>query len=175
MLFRSCSAGFMIIPFAKDLAKEAGLAKAAIFSAVIIIAVFNSLGRLTWAWVSDKLGRRNTLMLLMIATSVMMLLATIATGYATLTLIGAMAFCYGGLLGTFPALTADYFGSKNMGVNYGMVLLGFGSGAVIFTKIAGDFRAAKDLTTPFIITSIAIFVAAAIIFLLKHPKIKTDK
>ena len=171
----ACSAGFMVIPFAKDIAKGAGLPKGAIFSAVIIIAAFNSLGRLTWGWVSDRLGRKNTLILLMVITSVLMLLAIVAKSYAMLTLIGAIAFCYGGFLGTFPALTADFFGVKNMGVNYGMILLGFGTGAVIFTKIAGDFRAVKDFSTPFIISSIVIFVAAAIIFFLKHPKLHSDK
>ena len=44
--------------------------------------------------------------------------------------------CYG-YLGTFPALTADYFGSRNVGMIYGMVFLGFGVGAVAASFIGG--------------------------------------
>jgi OFA family oxalate/formate antiporter-like MFS transporter len=56
--------------------------------------------------------------------------------YAYLAVIGLM---YGGLISTFPAFVADLFGAKHMATNYGFVLLGFGTAAILATQIAGHF------------------------------------
>jgi OFA family oxalate/formate antiporter-like MFS transporter len=98
-------------------------------------------------------------------------------------LIGAIGFLYGGYLGTFPALTADYFGSKSMGMIYGMVLLGFGIGAVGSSYIGGyfidmakvanpDILDMNILFTAFIIASVTSAIGATIMFFTKHPKSK---
>jgi OFA family oxalate/formate antiporter-like MFS transporter len=47
---------------------------------------------------------------------------------------------YGGLLSTFPALTAETFGQKHLATNYGFVLLGFGAAAIIASQVGGYFR-----------------------------------
>jgi OFA family oxalate/formate antiporter-like MFS transporter len=47
---------------------------------------------------------------------------------------------YGGFLGVFPAITADFWGSKNMGVSYGIILLGFGIGAIASSPNAGYYK-----------------------------------
>ncbi|MEI6131461.1 MAG: OFA family MFS transporter [Bacillota bacterium] len=171
----ACAAGFMVIPFAKVLAKQGGISPGTTALAVMIISVFNSLGRLVWGYISDKIGRKNTLITLMLIVGVTILFVSAAQQYVMLTLIGVIAFSFGGLLGVFPSLTADYFGTKNMGVNYGLVMFGFSTGAVVFSAIAGYF---KDLnqgfSTSFIIASIAAFFGAVIIFFLKPPKRKEE-
>ena len=141
---------------------------------MMIIAIFNSSGRLFWGWMSDKLGRKKTIMILLLSTAVFVLFVNMATGYLIFVLIAVIGFAYGGFLGVFPALTADYWGTKNMGMNYGMVLLGFGVGAIASSYIAGYFKniAAKniDLMMPaFIIASGAALVGAVIMFFLKPP------
>jgi OFA family oxalate/formate antiporter-like MFS transporter len=98
------------------------------------------MGRLFWGWVSDKLGRKNTIMLLLAMTAVIILLVNLAAGYMILVLIAVVGFSYGGFLGVFPALTADFWGTKNMGMNYGIVLLGFGVGAIASSYIAGYYK-----------------------------------
>ena len=177
----ACAAGLMVIPFATALAVDQGLAEVAVLGAMVITG-FNSAGRLFWGFVSDKLGRKKTLILLMIIAAVAIPFAAIAPGYLVFVLIAVVGFSYGGFLGTFPALTADYFGIKNMGVNYGMVLGGFGIGAVAASFIVGYFRdlavQLKDLPnapmypflTPFLIASGAAIVAAVITAFLKPPK-----
>lgn len=174
-LMLASTAGLMVIPFAKILGLSGGLSDTSATLGVMVIAAFNSFGRLFWGWFSDKLGRKNTLLLLLLIAGTTILFVAAAKSFLILVLIGIVGFSYGGFLGVFPALTADYWGTKNMGVNYGLVLLGFGIGAIASSYIAGYF---KDLTggftIPFIVASIASFIGAVIVFFLKHPKLKTE-
>ena len=177
----ACAAGLMVIPFATALAVDQGLEKIAVVGAMVITG-FNSAGRLFWGWVSDKFGRKKTLMLLMLIAAAAIPFAAIAPGYLVFVLIAVVGFSYGGFLGTFPALTADYFGIKNMGVNYGMVLGGFGVGAVGAAFIVGYFKdlavqlkemgmaPAHPFLTPFLIASGAALVALVLTAFLKPPK-----
>lgn len=173
----ACMAGLMMIGFTKPIAIAKGVTAEIATLGVMIIAIFNSFGRLFWGFISDKLGRKNTLLLLLLLTAVIILTVNIATGYLILILIAVVGFSYGGFLGTFPAITADYFGSKNMGVNYGLVMFGFGVGAVASAYIAGYYKdisnAAGDINLmmpAFIIASAASLIGAILMFLLKPPK-----
>ena len=171
-----CSAGFMVIPYAGKLVD----AKIAILT-VMIIAAFNSAGRLFWGWLSDRIGRKQTIITAMIIASItaliisviMLAFTSLKTPPVVISIIAIVAFTYGGLLGTFPSLTADYYGTKNMGMNYGLVMFGFSLGAVVFTYVAGAFVDAKmSFGYPFLISAIAALIAAGLISLLKAPKAK---
>lgn len=176
-LMLACMAGLMMIGFAKPIAEAKGVSPSIAAVGVMIIAIFNSLGRLFWGWVSDKIGRKQTVLILLILSACIIPLVTFTKGYLILVLIGVIGFSYGGFLGTFPALTADYFGTKNMGSNYGFVLIGFGVGAVASSYVAGYYRdIAKqagniNLMLPaFIIAAIAAVVGIVLTLLLKQPK-----
>ncbi len=134
----ACVGGLMMIGFAKPIAIGRGMADTATIG-VLMISVFNAVGRLTWGVVSDKLGRYNTLVILMLGSGLLALLVNSVSGYLIYVLIGAIGFFYGGLLSTFPTLTAEVFGAKNMAINYGLVLIGFGAGAIIASNVAGYF------------------------------------
>jgi OFA family oxalate/formate antiporter-like MFS transporter len=125
---------------------------------VLIISMCNSLGRLFWGAASDRLGRKKTIMLLLVCSAVFSVLVSRANGYFIYVVIGLIGFSYGGFLSTFPSLTADLFGPKYMATNYGMVLLGFGVGAVASSYIAGYYKnvAAQDIS----LMSPAFFIAA---------------
>jgi len=123
--------------------------------------------------ISDKIGRKNTLIILLCGTSVLSLLVNLANGYLIFVLIGFIGFFYGGFLSTFPSLTADLFGAKYMATNYGMVLLGFGAGAVISSNIAGYYKnlAATDISLmfpAFIIASVCALAGVVLMLLLKQ-------
>lgn len=80
----------------------------------------------------------------------------------------------GGFLSTFPSFTADLFRSKHMATNYGMVLVGFGLGAIISSYIAGYYKniAADDINLmfpAFLIASIAALVGILPIVFVKRP------
>jgi OFA family oxalate/formate antiporter-like MFS transporter len=175
-LMLACMGGLMMIGFAKPIAVARGLAETATVG-VLAITLFNSLGRLFWGGVSDKLGRKKTIVLLLALTTVLSLCVNIAAGYMIYVLIACIGFAYGGFLSTFPAFTADLFGAKYNATNYGIVLFGFGFGAVISSYIAGYYKniASKDINLmlpAFIIASAAAFVAILLILLIKTKSTK---
>ncbi|MCL2819751.1 MAG: OFA family MFS transporter [Oscillospiraceae bacterium] len=167
-LMFACMGGLMMIGFAKPIAFAKGLTQTATIG-VIAISVTNSLGRLLWGIISDKLGRINTVLVLLTGTAILSLFVNLVTGYWVFGLIALIGFFYGGILGTFPSLIADLFGPKNMAANYGFILLGFGAGAIISSQIAGYYKniAAADINLmypAFIIAS--IFATAGIVLMI---------
>jgi MFS transporter, OFA family, oxalate/formate antiporter len=167
------AAGLMVIPFAKKLGLAGGLEPLAAAAGVMVIAGFNSFGRLFWGWVSDRLGRKWTLLILLIIAGVSIPFAAIVQSYWILVLIAVVGFAYGGFLGVFPSLTADYFGMKHQGMNYGMVLFGFGVGAVASSYVAGYFaQVTGGFLIPFLIAAGAALLGAVVVLLLKPPKQK---
>jgi len=167
----ACMGGLMMIGFAKPIAVAKGLAETATIG-VLAISMFNSIGRLFWGAMSDKLGQINTLIILLSITAVLSLLVNSVSGYWIYVLIACIGFAYGGLLSTFPSLTADLFGAKHMAINYGIVLLGFGLGAIISSQIAGYYKdIAKDdislMFPAFVIASCCAVVGIVLMVILK--------
>jgi len=161
----------MMIGFAKPIAVARGLGTTATVG-VLAISMFNSLGRLLWGMISDRLGRINTIFILLTGTAALSLLVNSAAGYWIYALIGCIGFFYGGFLSVFPSLTADLFGPKHMATNYGFVLLGFGVGAVVSSQIAGHYKnvAAADINLmfpAFVIASCCAVTAIALMAVLK--------
>ncbi len=156
-LMLACMGGLMMIGFAKPIAVAKGLGETATIG-VLVISMCNSLGRLTWGAISDKMGRKKTIIILLAGSAVLSMLVSVVSGYFIYALIGLIGFFYGGFLSNFPSLTADLFGPKHMATNYGMVLLGFGVGAVASSYIAGYYKniAAENIS----LMSPAFFIAA---------------
>jgi OFA family oxalate/formate antiporter-like MFS transporter len=167
----ACMGGLMMIGFAKPIAVAKGLEATATIG-VLAISMFNSIGRLFWGIVSDRLGRKNTIIILLSGNAVLSLFVNAANGYWVYILIALIGFFYGGLLSNFPSLTADLFGAKHMSTNYGFVLLGFGAGAIISSQIAGYFRnvAINDINLmfpAFVIASCCAVLGIVLITILK--------
>jgi len=164
----------MMMGFAKPIAVAKGLVETATIG-VLLISIFNSAGRLIWGIISDKLGRENTIIVLLIGTAVTSLLVNMANGYWIFVLIGAIGFFYGGYLSNFALLTADLFGPKYMSANYGFVLLGFSVGAIVSSQIAGYYKniAANDISLmfpAFVIAAVFAVTGVFLMFLLKKIK-----
>lgn len=108
-------------------------------TAVSILAIFNAGGRILWGKVSDALDRRLTLLIMFLICAIALLsLDALRSFPLYLVGISIVALCFGGFLSVYPALTADLFGTKNMGVNYGLVFTAYGAGGV-----AGPYLAAS--------------------------------
>lgn len=127
---------FIINPLLKSLGELRSLTEAAALAGVMVTGMASAAGRLIAPWLSDKLGRKNVLFLLYGITLVCILLLIFAESYAFIALIALVAFAFGGSAGVYPAVTADYFGIKNNGVNYGLVMISFAVSGLAFPAIA---------------------------------------
>ena len=140
MLLFGATSGLMIISQASIIAQELIKVSAATAAAgVSIIAIANALGRIILGRISDRAGRYTVLTGMFIILAVSMLaLTSVGEGQWILFLILVMAagFCFGGFMGIFPALTAEKFGIRNNGVNYGFMFIGFAVGGYIGPKLA---------------------------------------
>jgi OFA family oxalate/formate antiporter-like MFS transporter len=178
----ACLGGLTIINYARPIAEMKGLVEQA-FVGLIAISLFNSVGRLVWGMISDKLGRINTIFILLVGSAVLSLFIQSVQGVLVFVLIGGIGLFYGGLLSTFPSLTADIFGAKHLATNYGFVLLGFGTGAIAASQIGGHFRnlavlAENDIakmTPAFIIGSCCAAGSILLMIVLKLMTKKTSK
>ncbi|KGP76644.1 hypothetical protein JT05_03685 [Desulfosporosinus sp. Tol-M] len=166
------AAGLMIIGNASPIAQAQGLSLAAATSAVMALSVFNSVGRILWGVVSDKVGRTKTLMVLFVICGLTMLCLKMLTGTSILIGICLIGLCFGGFLALYPSLTADYFGTKNLGMNYGSVFMAYGiagvGGPMLYdlmkSPVAGQLS-----TTPLMVSGILCFVSLVLIILTKPP------
>ncbi|MDF3001328.1 MAG: NarK [Bacillota bacterium] len=169
-------AGLMIISQASPIAQEViGVDPALAAVAVSCVAIANTCGRVIWGWISDKIGRYNALPLMYILSGAMMFtLSTIGAGQFALFVVVVMAigFCFGGFMGVFPALTADSFGPRNNGVNYGFMFTGFAIGAYVGPVLAATVKANNNgaYTNAFLIAAALSIVGIALTFIVRMMK-----
>jgi MFS transporter, OFA family, oxalate/formate antiporter len=134
MLFLNVSAGIMIISQASPMAQSkefVGMTALRAASMVGLISIFNGLGRVFWAWVSDFIGRARVYFLLFaIQAIVFFMLPRVHDATTFSVLFAIIGLCYGGGFGTMPSFTADFFGPKYMGGIYGWILLAWGAAAI---------------------------------------------
>ncbi len=106
--------------------------------AVAILAIFNAIGRIFWGKVSDSLGRKHTLIIMFVICGTLMLALDWMRAYPLyLFSVCVVALCFGGYLALYPAVTADFYGTKHIGVNYGCMFTAYGAGGLF-----GPFLAA---------------------------------
>ncbi len=164
---------------ASGAAPDAAAASAMAGTAMALYAILNGLGRIVWGTVSDTIGRKLSLFLMCLAQGIIMIAFFYIGGNQLGLIIGAciIGFNFGGNFALFPAATADFFGNKNVGKNYGWVFLAYGVAGIVGPQIAAFFkdRSAGDVNawlTPFLIAGGACIAAAVLALLLKAPKTK---
>jgi len=174
------SAGLMSIglmkQFPSEALKSAGMTPAAASAACslamgVFFALANGLGRIVWGTVSDKLGRRASIGLMMATQGLFVITfqwmaGQTATLYLWAVLIG---FNFGGNFALFPAITADTFGTKYVGQNYGWVFLAYGIGGIFGPILGGRLGDLGNFPLAFTICGGLCLVAAGIIAMVRHP------
>ena len=164
MLFLNVSVGFGLIsqlsPLAQDVIKyndpektPAALAMAG-GMVMAVAAIFNGLGRLIWAWISDLVGRKNTFIFMFISQAILYIYLPSVDNVILFTIIACyLLSCFGGGFATMPAFTADAFGPAHIGKIYGMLLTALSvagvTGPMVFAQMKG----------------IALYIAAALLIL----------
>ena len=185
----SAIAGLMVIYciqlFGMDALQFRGVPDAIVITgtAMAWYAIFNGLGRILWGIASDRIGRKTAIIAMSAFQGLIMLSmyhGFINFGLATGLIVGAsfVGFNYGGIFALFPAITADYFGNKEVGRNYGWIFTAYGFAGILGPLLAGFFKDAaaaggspKVWMTPFMIAGIACLVGAVIMIFTRPPQV----
>ena len=172
MFILAASAGLMIIAHVAIIAKEQARWEWG-FVPVVLLAIFNSVGRVVSGVLSDRIGRTQTMVLAFVLQACNMFIFSHYT--TSVLLVFGSAFtglCYGTIFTLMPAATADFYGIKNLGVNYGFVFTGFGVAGVFGPLLGGKIR---DMTgtyaTSYTISAIMLLVGAALAFTTRSPSL----
>jgi MFS transporter, OFA family, oxalate/formate antiporter len=124
LLFLNTCAGISVISQEAPIFQELTGASAIVAAGMVGIAsIGNAVGRVFWAWISDLITRRATFAVMFV---LQVFLFWFLPSIATIPLMTLVTFivlmCYGGGFGTMPAFAADYFGPRNVGPIYGLML-----------------------------------------------------
>jgi MFS transporter, OFA family, oxalate/formate antiporter len=144
----------------------AGTAMAVFFS------LANGIGRLAWGALSDRLGRKRSVVTMAASQAVILFAFTFMAGNEYLLYLGAalIGFNFGGNFALFPALTADEFGNRAVGRNYPWVFLSYGAGGIVFPILGGWLGDLGNFPLAFTICAVACLIGAVASFLVFPPR-----
>jgi OFA family oxalate/formate antiporter-like MFS transporter len=168
------SAGLMVISQLVPFAKSVHISSAALQTMTLIVgAAGNASGRILSGWMSDALGRLNVLRL-MIAISMVSMPVLYWAG-SNVSFLYLMVFivywCYGTQLSVNASATADFFGAKNAGMNYGMLFTAWGVAGIIGPRIGGTlFDKYKNYQMAFYAAGVLAAIALVSELLARRPK-----
>jgi OFA family oxalate/formate antiporter-like MFS transporter len=142
LLFLNVTAGISLISQESPIFQEVAKVSAAVAAGMVgIVAIGNAVGRIFWAWTSDAITRRWAFVA-MFAVQVGLFWAL--PDQASVSILTSVSFvilmCYGGGFGTMPAFAADYFGSKNVGPIYGLMLTAWGCASAFGPLLIAHLR-----------------------------------
>jgi len=172
MFVFGAAAGLMVIGNLKPFGIFSGLDAATAGMAVGVLALANGAGRIIWGTASDKLGRTRAMLVMFLLQGAMMLyLVNMGSTKMLLTVAAAwVGFNFGGNFALFPSATADYFGTKNVGVNYGFVFTSYGVAGIVGPILGGRvFDLTGSYLWAFIPAGVACLLAAGLSLALKSP------
>jgi nitrate/nitrite transporter NarK len=150
------TAGLAIISNIANMVQNACAVAPLVAGTVIFVtSIFNGLGRIFWASLSDKLGRKGTFMLILGLQIPLFIILPYMSNVVIFSVVACVIYaCYGGGFATMPAYTADTFTAKNMGQIYGKILLAWGLAGIVGPMLMqyikdtyGDFRIAMFMAS----------------------------
>jgi OFA family oxalate/formate antiporter-like MFS transporter len=174
--------GLLIIANAAPILAKAAKGSAFLTANAWILPSFggliNACGRIATGKYSDILGRDNayTLNCLVSAGALLLLPSIIAGGniFLLFLFVGIAYWQYGGGLSLMPSYTADFFGPKNLGMNYGLVFLGWGLG-FFMTRLGGTIRdITGSLTYAFVLSALVLVISVVVCRFTKRPMHGTE-
>ena len=169
-------AGLMVIASVSGMAKKSMGSQA--FIAVAVMAIGNAGGRVIAGILSDKIGRRWTLMLVLLIQAVLMFIAIPVTSsketlpFVIVMLATLIGFNYGANLALFPSFTKDLWGLKNFGVNYGVLFTAWGVGGLVFPKVQQILTANSggSFQSSFIASGTLLCIGAILTLFIRSPR-----
>jgi OFA family oxalate/formate antiporter-like MFS transporter len=178
LLFLNTCAGISIISQESPIFQEIGKVSAIVAAEMVgIVAIGNAAGRVFWAWVSDAITRRWTFVIMyLLQVGLFWALPSLASVAMLTTLSFIVLMCYGGGFGTMPAFTADYYGAKNYGPIYGLMLTAWGFASAFGPLLIAHMRQTSGSYTSGLHVVAGIMAVSTILpLLVSPPKLKAAK
>jgi OFA family oxalate/formate antiporter-like MFS transporter len=127
-----------------------------------ILAVFNALGRIFWGKMSDTIGRPRAMTIMYLFQGMtFMLLVSVQSNLAIFLASALVGLNFGGNFALFPSATADYFGTKNLGMNYGLIFTAYGVAGILGPVVGGVlFDVTQQYVMAFVFAGLLCFLAA---------------
>ena len=181
----SAGAGLMTIGLMKLFpmeALQAGGMEAAAASAVagtamgVFFSLANGFGRIAWGTLSDKLGRKTSVIVMCATQGIFVIAFTKMAGTPALLYLGAtlIGFNFGGNFALFPTFTADTFGAKNIAQLYPLVFLSYGVGGIGGPILGGKLGDVGNFPMAFTICGLLVLAAAGVTAAIKPPTVATE-
>ena len=170
-----CAAGLMVISQLVPFAKSMNIPSTALVTMGLVVgAVGSAAGRVLSGWMSDALGRLNVLRLMIgISAIAMPLLYLTGSNVALLyVMVFVVYWCFGTQLSVNASTTSDFWGTKNAGMNYGLLFTAYGVAGIIGPKIAGRLYDRYDnYQAAFYTAAVLAVIALVFEFLAKRPSV----
>jgi OFA family oxalate/formate antiporter-like MFS transporter len=173
LMVLAVSAGMMIMTQVTFIAKEQANWDLG-YVPLAILAIFNTLGRLLAGALSDRIGRTRTMTLAFLCQAANMLAFSHYTTWQLVIFGSAFTgLCYGTVFTLMPAATADFYGVRNLGVNYGLVFTAFGIAGVVGPMLgAGINDRFKSYDYAYLISAAMLALGALLATLTAPPGVK---
>ena len=142
------------------------------FVLVAVLAIGNASGRVVAGIVSDRIGGTRTMLVVFVLQAALMgLLAISGTPVMLVPVAALVGFAYGANLALFPSTTQGFFGTKNYGVNYGLVFTAWGAGGVFGSMTAGSIvDSTGSYAIAYAVAAGLCLAAAGLTFAIKPPR-----
>lgn len=177
MMTMMSTGGLMVISQMGAFAKDFGVSDVLVFGlaalplAMSIDRFTNGLTRPFFGWVSDHIGRENTMTIafLLEAVAIVMMLVFKENAVAFVLLSGIVFFGWGEIFSLFPATLTDIFGTGNATTNYGFLYMAQGVGAILGAPVAALLHQSTQSWVPIfgIVTIMDVATALLAFFVLK--------
>src|SRR5207302_1598822 len=171
LLFLNTSAGISIISQEAPLFQELGRVSAVAAAGMVGVAsIGNAIGRVFWAWASDSITRRTTFAAMFLAQVALFWVLPSINSASVLAIVAFIVLmCYGGGFGTMPAFVADYFGSKNVGPIYGLMLSAWGFASAFGPLLIAHMRQADGSYTEALHVIAGVMAVSVVLPLIVSP------
>ncbi len=174
MLFINVTCGIAILSAAKPLAQESiGLTTTEAAALVGVLGIFNGLGRIGWASISDYIGRPNTYTTFFILQIFLFaLLPHTTTAILFQVMLAIVYTCYGGGFASIPAYIGDMFGTKQLGAIHGYILTAWAAAGLVGPMFAAWMKDTTGSYSASLTFFAGMFVIALIISILIRKDIR---
>lgn len=173
-------AGLMVIGYAKLIATDITGLKGSLewlaTLAVSVLAMSNAVGRPFFGSVCDRIGPKKTLLIMQVVqlftlVALFPYAQTLPVLYLAIVLFGAT---FGAYLAVMPALASYFFGTKNLGPNYGLYLSAYGVGGVVLPILMAAILGSKPVYASYVqgfyVTAVLVIIAMVLALIMKPPK-----